>query len=175
MYTDYSQNTIRNKIVVGHTRLSIYVAKFAATFLFYLMCILLYAIPSVIVDLCVSDMSNVAWEAMWKNLIIVFCNMMISVSIIVFFTTVMRSVIGAIMPFCAVEFLAVGGTLWLEILSVDNKELFEIVQAIPSIKAMMLSPDIVPTNIGLSCAISAGIVLFMCMAGYLAFRKADLN
>lgn len=175
LYTDYSQNTIRNKIVVGHTRLSVYTAKFAVIFLFYLACILLYAVPSFIIDCFVSDMKDVVWEAIWKNMLIVFCNMIINVAIIVFFTTVMRSIIGAIMPFCAAEFLAVGGTLWLEILSVDNPDLFEIVQAVPCIKAMMLSAEIVPTDVGMSCAITAGMVVSLLLSGYLSFRRADLN
>jgi hypothetical protein len=152
-----------------------YTAKFAVIFLFYLACILLYAVPSFIIDCLVSDMKDVVWEAIWKNLLIVFCNMIINVAITVFFTTMMRSIIGAIMPFCASEFLTVGGTLWLEILSVDNPDVFEIVQAVPCIKAMMLSAEIAPTDIGMSCAITAGMVVPLVLSGYLSFRRANLN
>lgn len=175
IYTDHSQNTIRNKIIVGHTRLSVYATKFTISFLFFLTSVLLFSIPTIIFDSFVIGFKDVVWEAVWKNLIILLCNILINVALIVFLTMAIRSVVGAILPFCAVEFLAVGGSLWLEILSVDNEELFEIVQAVPSIKSMMLSAEIVPTDIGLSCAITICVVVFLITIGYLNFRKTDIS
>ena len=175
VYLDHSQNTIRNKIIVGHTRLSVYAAKFAVTFCFFMSCVLLFGIPTIVLDYFMIGFDNVTWEAVWKNLVIIFCNMTINVALVVFLTMTVRTVVGAILPFCAVEFLAVGGSLWLEILSVDNKELFEIVSSIPSIKALMLTPTIVPADVGQSCLITVGIIVSLMLIGYLNFRKTDIN
>lgn len=175
IYNDYSQNTIRNKIIVGHTRLSVYASKFAVTFLFFLACVLMFAIPTIILDAFMIGFKDVVWEAIWKNLIIVFCNILIYVTLIVFFTMSIRSVVGAISPFCTFEFLAVVGTLLLEILSSDNQELFEFVSAIPSFKATMLSANISPTDVGMSCLIALLSSIFLLAIGYFKFKKDDLN
>ena len=175
LYTDYSQNTIRNKIIIGYPRFSVYMAKFVATLIFYLVCVLLFAIPSVAIDICMIGTKDVIWEAVSKNVLVILCNVIINSTIMVSITTAMKGIVGAIMPFVIVEGGCVGGMLWLEILSVDAPELYEFAQAIPALRGMMLSPSVAPADLDISIYFTIIAVILFFLIGYLSFRRTDLN
>jgi ABC-type transport system involved in multi-copper enzyme maturation permease subunit len=173
---DYSQNTIRNKITVGHSRSNIYCAKFISVFVFYIMLTLIYAVPSFLINYIGLGTDGVIAEAMYKNIILVLLSILMNTSLTVFIAMTLRNVAGGVMPVVLAESIPVAGTLCLEVLSVSDKpDLFKFVQAVPTIQGMMLSPQVVPENIGLSVSIAFVFSIVLLTLGYLIFRKADLN
>jgi hypothetical protein len=173
---DYTQNTIRNKIVAGHPRLNIYCAKLITVFVFYVMLTLVYVVPSFLINIFCLDTNEVIWEAMWKNFSLVTMTIVINAIITVFLAMAIRNVAGVVLPIAAAEGLPVIGTLALEVLSVSDMQiLYKIIKSIPNIQTMMLAPSVIPTDILLSYIITLSTVTFLLTIGYLSFRTADLN
>lgn len=173
---DFSQNTIRNKMVVGHSRWSVYCSKFSTVLTFYIMISIAYMLPSFLINYFCLETEGIVWEAMWKNFALVGMSIIINAIITVFLAMEMRNAAGVVLPIAVAEGLPVAGTLLLEVLSVsDIPKLFKFVKSIPNIQTMMLYPQIIPENVWLSFTITCGTVVVLFAIGYLSFRKADLN
>jgi hypothetical protein len=122
------------------------------------------------------ETKEVVWEAMWKNFALIGMALTINTMLTVFLAMAIRNVGGVALPIAVAEGLPVIGSLLLELLSVsDMPGLFKFVNSIPNIQAMMLSPQIVPTNLDLSLYITCGTVVVLFTIGCLSFIKADLN
>lgn len=173
---DYAQNTIRNKVVIGYSRTSIFVAKTLLILLYYIIIFVVAFIPSLYIHCFMLETENVIWEAVWKGFALSGLNIVNNVAITILLGMSVKNVAGVVLPVFLAEAIPVSGMLILEVLSVSNaKKMFEFVQAIPNIEIMMLSPYTVPANMGLSLIITGVFTTFCLLLSWHVFNTAELN
>lgn len=174
---DFSQNTIRNKIVIGYSRTTIVLTKTLIITLYYFLLALTAFIPALIIHCSLLEAKDVVWEAVNKGFILTGLNIINNVGLTMLLGLSARSVIGAVLPVFLAEAIPVSGMLISEVLSVSDsaKKLYDIVIAIPNIEVMMLSPYVIPANIDISLIITvvfSGVCLLLSLY---VFNKAELN
>lgn len=174
---DFSQNTIRNKIVIGYSRTTIVLTKTLIIALYYFLLALIAFIPALIIHCGMLETKDVVWEAVNKGFILTGLNIINNVGLTMLLGLSARSVIGAVLPVFLAEAIPVSGMLISEVLSVSDsaKKLYDLVIAVPNIEVMMLSPYVVPANINLSIIITCVFTGLCLLLGLYVFNKAELN
>lgn len=174
---DFSQNTIRNKIVIGYSRTTIVLTKTLIITLYYFLLALTAFIPALIIHCSLLEAKDVVWEAVNKGFILTGLNIINNVGLTMLLGLSARSVIGAVLPVFLAEAIPVSGMLISEVLSVSDsaKKLYDIVIAIPNIEVMMLSPYVIPANIDISLIITAVFSGVCLLLSLYVFNKAELN
>lgn len=176
VYQDHSQNTIRNKIVVGHSRFNVYMAKVLTTLFLHLLSVCSFMIIFGGIGVIFLDTDYVVWEACWKNLI----NIILSTCVISTFTSLLSvniaSPLGGLLPMMLVSSVTFGSIFGAEILSVNGgEEIIKLVAALPVTGLIHMSETIVPENLTITIASGLCVILVFVTSGYLIFRKADLK
>ena len=174
---DFSQNSIRNKIVIGYSRTTIVLTKTLIIALYYFLLALTAFIPALIIHCGMLEAKDVVWEAVNKGFILTGLNIINNVGLTMLLGLSARSVIGAVLPVFLAEAIPVSGMLISEVLSVSDsaKKLYDIVIAIPNIEVMMLSPYVIPANIDISLLITAVFSGVCLLLSLYVFNKAELN
>lgn len=176
LYQDYMQNTIRNKIVVGHSRLEVYLAKTITILVLHIILVGSFMFIFGGIGYWCLDTEYVVWEAFWKNCAIVLSSTFV-VSVLTSVIAInVKSPLGGLLPMMLVSSILFGGIFGMEMLYVNEAEqAIKTIQTIPITCLINLSETILPENIS-SILTTASIVTVVCtMLGYLAFRKADLK
>lgn len=173
---DFSQNTIRNKIVIGYTRTKILFSKVIVVFCFYLLTTLAAWIPAFCINYFMLETDNVLWEAITKGILLSIYTLFNNMAITILLGVSARNATGAILPVFLAEAIPVAGMLLLEVLSVsDAEQLFNFVKAVPNIAIMILSPYTVPENMYLSLITTAVFCCGCLLLGLLTFNQAELS
>ena len=175
--TDFSQNTIRNKIVLGYSRISIVLSKVLIIACYYLLMAITAFVPALIIHCGFLETKDIVWEAINKSFVITGLNIFNNVALTILLGVSARTIIGAVLPVFLAEAIPVSGMLIAEVLSVsDNtKKAYDFVMAIPNIEIMMLSPYIVPANLELSIIITLVFSGLCLLLSLYTFCKAELN
>lgn len=95
---DYSNNTIRNKLTVGHKRNDIYLANQITEILIFCLPLILYIITSVICNICFIGTKDLDISAFTKNVMVcLLANIAIS-AITTFIAMTFKSNAGGVLP-----------------------------------------------------------------------------
>ena len=170
---DYTQNTIRNKIIVGHTRFSIYLSKQIAVTLMYLACTLLFIISAFISNLMFIGINNLNKDALLIGVIVTIFVVITLSNITTFIAMSMKTESGGLLPLL-VMFMMVVLSAWIPEF-VKGKAIDVINDIVPTSQMILLNLETVDSHsirhILYSLLLSA--IFFTC--GAIIFNKSDLN
>lgn len=162
---EFTRNTIRNKVVVGHRRRHIYSAKLATVGMIYLMCLSLLLLSNYLTGLAFTGKISVDW----KQILLIYANAALCGSITAAITTILRSDFGALIPLLFLYLSIIFSGLGYEFLSKDLMDALNLF--LPCGQLMVDNPE--KALLGAGCAALEAILL--AIGGYRIFRKADLN
>lgn len=170
---DYTQNTIRNKIIVGHTRFSIYLSKQIAVSLMYLSCVGLFMINSIVSNFIFVGSDGLNKEALLIG-ILVSIFVIISLSVITTFISMsINKEVGGLMPLLIMFVMMVFSAIGIEFI---NREIMNIINDILPTSQMMLlnleNVDPYPLRHILYSLLVSFIFFF---SGYIIFDNRNLD
>ena len=171
---DYTNNTIRNKLITGNKRIDIYLAKFISVILFFLVCMIIFVLSMIISNFILIGTNGINKEAFWFGLIILlFC--IISVSAITTFISMsLKNELGSLAPLLVMYMMMIFCMLGMELFS--NSDVMKVIcDVLPIGQIMMLNLIEVPKNVLIKVLYSIGLSLVLTMSGIFIFRKADLK
>lgn len=177
---DYTNNTIRNKIIVGHSRQSIYMANWItsvvitlALFASYLLFIFAVGVPL----FGLSEFFEVGHFI--KILLLTFCSLIATASITVFICMTVKGTSGTVLSFMFYYALMISSAL-LEL--INNEELVNFMHNILitdqlSVLQQSFYEEFIPdyANFSLYPISSLIVILASTLGGIVIFRKADIK
>ncbi len=175
IYRDYSQNTIRNKITVGHKRSSVYFSKVLIISIFELVSVVLFLGSSVLISLLMGKLGGIDWSIFFKNFTVILASYLVIVSITSLLSINIRSAIGAVLPMIFLWAFFFIGTFGLEFATLnDNEAIIDLFRILPVLSITSLE-SFAPEFIGEQFAISGMTSLLILTLGYFWFKNSDLN
>ena len=170
---DYTQNTIRNKIIVGHTRFSIYLSKQIAVTLMYLACSGLFMASSIISNFIFIGTDNLNKEALWTGVLVSIFVIIVLSTITTFIAMSIKKETGGLMPLL-VMFVMMMLSAWIPEF-VKGKTIDIINDIIPTSQMMLLNLETVDPNPTRHILYSLLLSLIFFISGYAIFKNSDLN
>jgi len=170
---DYTQNTIRNKIIVGHTRFSIYLSKQIAITSMYLVSSGLFMISTIISNLLLVGTEKLNKEALWTGLLVsIFVIITFSV-ITTFIAMSIKKETGGLIPLLVMFIMMTFSAMSTEF--IKGKAIDVINDIIPTSQIMLLNlMDVAPHPIRhILYSLLTSIIFFV--SGYSIFKNSDLN
>ena len=172
---DYTNNTIRNKLIIGHTRVNIYLSNFIAMTAFLLVVFILNEIVALGAGAVVIGTKGLESDVVIKNLL--FCvPMLVGVSsITVFVSMTIKGSGGMVLNFMIqYAFMAVG------IFKNDLPDYFKgilgtVSDFIPSVHLMLLNPVQLPENPVSKTVYAVIVTIATTVGGIEIFKRADLK
>ena len=170
---DYTQNTIRNKIIVGHTRFSIYLSKQIAITLMYLVCSGLFMLFTIFSNFMFIGTENLNKEALWIGLLVSFF-VIVTVSIITMFIAMsIKKETGGLMPLLVMFIMMMFSAMAMEFIKGDAIEVINDI--VPTSQMMLLNLMNVDPHPIRHILYSILISIIFFVSGYLIFKNSDLN
>ena len=166
---DYIKHTIKNKIIVGHTRFNIYMSKQIAVSFLFLISITLFIGSAIISNLIF--IGGIDGDSLLKNLLILFL-IVINLSIItVFISMSIKKEIGGIIPMFVVFIMTTMSYLLSKIEGIFGN-IINII--IPTSNIMILKSE---SNLNMIISISYLVILsiFFLFYGLRLFEKSDIK
>ena len=121
LYRDYSQNTIRNKIVVGHSRISVYLSKVIVTCVLFICVVSTLTLSNVLIGLCVGDLDYIDWGVYLQNCGMVLCTAVTISSFVGLLAINIQSPLGAMLPMMFLMALAFFSLIYTEMLIINEQ------------------------------------------------------
>jgi len=170
---DYTQNTIRNKIIVGHTRFSIYLSKQIAITSMYLSCSGLFMLSTIISNFLFIGTNNLNKEAIWTgSLVSIFVIITLSV-ITTFIAMSIKKETGGLMPLL-VMFIMMMFSAWIPEF-VKGKAIDIINDIVPTSQMMLLNIQMVDPHPIRHILYSLLLSFIFYISGFVIFKNSDLN
>ena len=170
---DYTQNTIRNKIIVGHTRLGIYLAKQMAITMMYLACTGLFMIATIISNFIFIGIEGLNKEALLTG-VLVASFVIVTISVITtFIAMTVKKEMGGLMPLLVMFIMMTFSAMGTEF--IKGKAMDIINDIVPTSQMMLLNlmnVDPHPIRHILYSILTSGIFF---VSGYAIFKNSDLN
>ena len=174
---DYTNNTIRNKIIIGHSRTNIYLANLIVTSTIILIYLFAYILFICAVGIPLVGTGEFPSADMVKNIFLTIPIMLAFSSLITFITMSIKSVGGAILAIALDYVGSFLGTV-LQILAIKYEELARFLEeCLPSMQISMIRSSIteVPDHAGLMVLYDVIIIAASTVGGILIFNKTDLK
>ena len=170
---DYTNNTIRNKIIVGNKRINIYLSKLIAVIIFCFLCTILFLSSSIISNIIFIGTEGINTNALIYGIILTLFGVISVASITTFISMSIKSEAGGLAPvliiYLTLMFYIVGMEFFYEnIMNVLNNIL-------PFGQVMTLNVFEVPKDVLFKTLCMIGQVLVTSSLGYAIFRKTDLK
>lgn len=167
---DYTQNTIRNKLSVGHKRIDIYLANQISQIIFFCVTIMLYlAVSCILTAAFIGTKDAVASDILGNTAVCLVACIALS-ALTTFISMTIQSAAGGILPLFIMYPLLMFSVLVEEL---DIKWMKTLSEFIPICQLTRLfAPD------QLACRhiiFSIIFTLFFVMTGAVIFRKSDLK
>lgn len=170
---DYTQNTIRNKVIVGHTRFNIYLSKQISVTLMYLACIGLFMLGTIISNFMFIGTTNLNKEALWTGILISVFIIIALATITVFIAMSLKRETGGLMPLL-VMFIMMMLSAWIPEF-VKGKAIDILNDIIPTSQMMLLNIQIVDPHPLRHIVYSLILSIIFFTSGYAIFKNSDLN
>ena len=170
---DYTQNTIRNKIIVGHTRFSIYLSKQIAVTLMYISCSILYIFSSIISNIMFIGYNNLNKEALLTGILVTIFVIIVLSTITTFIAMTIKKESGGLMPLL-VMFVMMMLSAWIPEF-VKGNAIDIINDIVPTSQMMLLNIQTVDPHPLRHISYSLLLILVFFNSGYLIFKNSDLN
>ena len=176
VYRDYSQNTIRNKIVVGHSRISIFVAKTITILTMFVSTALVQTATALIAGSLFGDLDYIDWAVFAQNWAVYFVTIVVVTAMVSLIAVNIQSPIGAMLPMMLLFFIMFSGMIVLEMFMIDgNTAMIELFQTTPILNLLTLVATEKPFDLLSTCVMGAAMFLTMELIGILIFKKLDLK
>ena len=176
MYRDYSQNTIRNKIVVGHSRASVYFSKSITISGFMLLVIIMFFALSVSIGACFGDIGYIDWNIFVQNCLMVLISTLAIASLVALTSICIQSPIGAMLPLMLMMTAMFVCMIMLEMFMVnENTAMIELFQTMPILSLITLTETTKPFDLIGTAVYGAVLICVLQIGGYTIFRKMDLK
>ena len=170
---DYTQNTIRNKIIVGHTRFGIYLSKQIAITSMYLSCALLFMVGTIISNFIFIGTTNLNKEALWTGILVSIFVVIALSTITTFIAMSLKKETGGLMPLL-VMFVMMMLSAWIPEF-VKGKAIDIINDIVPTSQMMLLNIQTVDPHPIRHILYSLLLSLIFFISGYTIFKNSDLN
>lgn len=170
---DYTQNTIRNKIIVGHTRFSIYLSKQIAITSMYLVCSGLFMISTIVSNFIFIGTENLNKEALWIGLLVSIFVAITFSSITTFIAMSIKKETGGLMPLLVMFIMMMFSAMGTEF--IDGKAIEIINDVVPTSQMMLLNLMNVDSHPIRHVLYSLLTSVMFFISGYAIFKKSDLN
>lgn len=168
---DYTQNTIRNKLTVGHKRSHIYLANQIAETLFFGVCLILFFAVSSAANLIVIGAKGAAASDVLKNMTVCFFAVVAVSALTTFLAMTVKSAAGGVLPIILMYPLLMFAAMSQEF--GDSKWIQVMNDIIPLSQMTVLAvPD---KCAAIHIVYSLILTVFFITAGVVNFRKADLK
>lgn len=176
LYRDYSQNTIRNKISVGHSRSSVYFSKTIAVFVFMLLNIALSSSMTLIAGSIFGDLEYIDLGIFVQNLLMTFANLCVAITLVSLFAINIQSPVGSMIPMMLMFAVMFVGMITMELLMInENTEMIELFKTLPIMSQQFLLETEKPVNLPGTLIISGLMVAIGQYLSFSIFRKLDLK
>ena len=170
---DYTQNTIRNKIIVGHTRFSIYLSKQIAITSMYLATSGLFMLSTIISNFLFIGIDNLNKEALLTGLLVSIF-VIITFSIITTFISMsIKKETGGLMPLLVMFLMLMFSAMGTEF--IKGKAINVINDIVPTSQMMLLNLTNVDPHPLKHILYSLLTSIFFFITGYTIFKNSDLN
>ena len=170
---DYTQNTIRNKIIVGHTRLGIYLSKQIAITSMYLACSGLFMVSSILSNLMFIGTTDLNKKALLIGILVAMFVVIVCSTITVFISMSIKKETGGLMPLL-VMFIMMMLSGWIPEF-VKGKAIDIINDIVPTSQIMLLNIMDVDSHPIRHILYSVLLSLVFFISGYAIFKHSDLN
>ena len=170
---DYTQNTIRNKIIVGHSRFSIYFSKQLAVTSMYLVCIALFMASTIISNYLFIGADNVNKNALTTGILVSFFAIIVFSTITTFIAMSVKTETGGLMPLL-VLFVMMMLSAWIPEF-VKGKTIDIINDIVPTSQMILLNLDAVVPHPARHILYSLLLSLIFFISGFAMFKNSDLN
>ena len=169
---DYTQNTIRNKIIVGHTRFGIYFSKQIAVTSMYLALCSLFMLSSIISNFIFVG-TNVNKEALWIGVLVSVFVVIVLSTITTFIAMSVKKETGGLMPLL-VMFVLMMLSAWIPEF-VKGKTIDIINDIVPTSQMMLLNIQNIDPHPLRHILYSLLLSLIFFISGVTIFKNSDLN
>ena len=170
---DYTQNTIRNKIIVGHNRFEIYLSKQIAVTLMYLACIGLFMAGTIISNFIFVGTTGLNKDALWTGILVSIFVVIVLATITVFIAMSLKRETGGLMPLL-VMFVMMMLSAWIPEF-VKGKAIDILNDIIPTSQMMLLNIQTADPHPLRHILYSLLLAIIFFTSGYAIFKKSDLN
>ena len=170
---DYTQNTIRNKIIVGHTRFNIYLSKQIAITLMYFSCSGGFIISTIISNFLFVGKENLNNEAFLTGLLVsIFIIITFSI-ITTFIAMTIKKETGGLMPLLVMFLMMIFSAMGMEF--IKGEAINVINDIVPTSQMMLLNlTNVDPHPLRhILYSILTSVIFFV--SGYTIFKNSDLN
>lgn len=170
---DYTQNTIRNKIIVGHTRFGIYLSKQIAISSMYLACAGLFIAATIISNFMFIGTTNLNKEALWTGIFVSIFVVIVLSTITTFIAMSVKKETGGLMPLL-VMFVMMMLSAWIPEF-VKGKAIDIINDIVPTSQMMLLNIQTVDPHPIRHILYSLLLSFIFYISGFAIFKNSDLN
>lgn len=170
---DYTQNTIRNKIIVGHTRFGIYLSKQIAITSMYLACALLFMASAIISNFMFVGTTNLNKEALWTGILVSIFVVIVLSTLTTFIAMSIKKETGGLMPLL-VMFVMMMLSAWIPEF-VKGKVIDIANDIIPTSQMMLLNIQTVDPHPIIHILYSLLLSFVFFISGLTIFKNSDLN
>lgn len=170
---DYTNNTIRNKIVVGNKRIDIYFSKLIAVIIFCFLCTILFLSMSIISNIIFIGTKGINIEALIYGIILTLFGVISIASITTLISMSIKSEAGGLAPVMIIYLTLMFYIVGMEFL---DENIMNVLNNLFSIgQVMTLNAFEVPKDILFKILCMIGQVIVSSSLGYAIFRKTDLK
>lgn len=167
---DYTQNTIRNKLSVGHKRIDIYLANQISQIIFFCVTMILYlAVSCILTAAFIGTKDAVASDILGNTAVCILACIALS-ALTTFVSMTVQSAAGGVLPLIFMYPLLMFSVLVEELNIKWMKTVSEFIPVCQLTK--LVAPD---QLVGRHIIFSIIFTLFFVIAGTAAFRKSDLK
>lgn len=175
-YRDYSQNTIRNKIVVGNSRASIYFAKSLLVVGTMFVLMMLFLGVNVLIGWCFGDISYIECDVFINNCFMILISTLVIASFTSLTSICIQSPIGAMLPLMFMMSSMFACTIMFEMFTInENKFMIELFQTLPVVSLITLSETVQPFDLIVTTVYGLAMTLVLQLSGFAIFKKTDLK
>ena len=173
--TDFKNNTIRNKIIIGHSRTKIYLANLIISLTVAFIYQMVFWLTLIAFGKTIMRFDAFPSKEIFQNMLLTLAIIFAFTSCFVFICTTLKNTGGFAL---SLMLDTVVSMLVLLVMIIPKKEISKILSiAVPSMQKNSLSnnPTVVPDNIWWMILIDIGICVVVTIAGIEIFKRSDLK
>lgn len=172
---DFKNNTIRNKIIIGHSRANIYLANLIISLTVAFIYQMVFWLTLIVFGKTIMRFDAFPSKEIFQNMLLTLAIIFAFTSCFVFICTTLKNTGGFAL---SLMLDTVVSMLVLLVMIIPKKEISKILSiAVPSMQKNSLSnnPTVVPDNIWWMILIDIGICVVVTIAGIEIFKRSDLK
>ena len=172
---DFKNNTIRNKIIIGHSRANIYLANLIISLTVAFIYQIVFWLTLIAFGKTIMRFDAFPSKEIFQNMLLTLAIIFAFTSCFVFICTTLKNTGGFAL---SLMLDTVVSMLVLLVMIIPKKEISKILSiAVPSMQKNSLSnnPTVVPDNIWWMILIDIGICVVVTIAGIEIFKRSDLK